>query len=433
MYALWNTLGLDEPNMRWVLFGTAFLSAVSAWVGTFTYLQKKSLLGDAIAHGILPGVAGSFLLSGQKNAAYIMIGALVWGFLTVLAIEWITRKSHLKPSTAMAIVLSAFFGLGMMLLTQIQNSGLPDASGLQSFLFGQAASLLPSDILVYSIFALVALIVLLALYRSLTFVSFDKAGAQSMGFSPQTSGTVLSILVVIATAIGIQSIGLILMAALLITPAAIARMWSQRLWTMLMLAGGIAAVSAISGSLISFSGKSMPTGPWIVMVLFFIFGFSVLFSTHRGLVQRAFQKRKNRQIIQRENLLKALYHLREQKGEQAEFTFEEIQKKRMFSENDLQRILGMLKRKKWVLQGKNGWTLSGEGLNEGRRITRLHRLWELYLSQKMRLKEDHIHPIAESMEHIITEDLEAQLLHELDYPELDPHQKRIPYDTPAKS
>jgi manganese/zinc/iron transport system permease protein len=432
MLSLWTFLGLDEPNLRWVLFGTAFLSAVSALVGTFTYLQKKSLLGDAIAHGILPGVAGAFLLSGEKNTGVIMMGAIIWGLLTVGSVDWITRKSHLKPTTAMAIVLSAFFGLGMMLLTQVQNSGLPDASGLQSFLFGQAASILPGDLRVYLIFAIATAVILLALYRPLTFISFDPACAESRGFSVNLTTAALSFLVVVATSIGIQSIGLILMAALLITPAAIARMWTTRLQVMLLLAGSFAAVSAFSGSLISFSSTAMPTGPWIVLSLFFTLIISVLFSTERGLVKRYLLHLNNRKIIQRENILKAMYHLREQKGKNVAFSINDILAKRDFNPATLSTILRKLQGGKWVFSTPDGWQLTEKGLDHGRRITRLHRLWELYLNEKLRLKEDHIHPIAESMEHIITEELEAQLLKELDYPELDPHQKKIPYDKDKK-
>lgn len=419
MASLWTYF--NHPNFWWVLAGTTFLSAISALVGTFTYLQRKSLMGDAIAHGILPGVAGGFLLAGEKNALVIMIGAIVWGVLTVSFIEWISRKTHLRSSTAMAVVLSAFFGLGMMLLTVVQTSGLPDASGINSFLFGQAASMLPEDLLVYSVFAVVVAFVLAAVYPHLTIISFDRAAAQSSGFNVRRIDAVLSILVVAATAIGIQSIGLILMAALLITPAAIARMWNSRLIGMLVFSGGIAALAAGMGSVVSFTAPSMPTGPWIVLILFAFTLISMVISPQRGLLKRYRQQKKNQDIILRENFIKRLYHQWEKSG-QTTFALPEIEDK------PSKQTLRFAINNDWIQLAGNTVHLSEKGMREGRRITRAHRLWELYLSKALRMRDDHVHPSAEVMEHLIGDDLEKELLRALDYPQTDPHQRDIPYE-----
>lgn len=421
MASLWTYF--NEPNFWWVLMGTAFLSAVAALVGTFTYLQRKSLMGDAIAHGILPGVAGGFLLAGEKNTLIIMLGAIVWGVLTVASIQWITRRSKLQPSSAMAIVLSSFFGLGMMLLTVVQTSGLPDSSGINSFLFGQAASILPEDLLVYAAFAVIVVITLAAIYRPLSLLTFDRASAQSRGFAVHRLDAVLSILVVTATAIGIQSIGLILMAALLITPAAVARMWSNRLFSMLVLSGIVAALAALAGTVISFSAPSMPTGPWIVLVLFFFTIISVAISPQRGMFQRYRQQKQNQHIIRRENLIKRLYH-RWESQQLTHISDEELRQSPDYRKD----ILRHCSRIGWLKKVDGTWEILPSGMREGRRITRAHRLWELYLSKKLRLKDDHVHPSAEVMEHLISEDLEDELLRALDYPQIDPHQRNIPYE-----
>lgn len=378
-------------------------------------------MGDAIAHGILPGVAGGFLLAGEKNALIIMIGAIVWGLLTVSSIDWISRKTHLQNSTAMAVVLSAFFGLGMMLLTVVQTSGLPDASGINSFLFGQAASMLPEDLLVYSVFAIVVAFVLAAIYPHLSIISFDRAAAQSIGVNVRRIDAVLSILVVAATAIGIQSIGLILMAALLITPAAIARMWSSRLIGMLLFSGAIAAFAAGIGAVISFTAPAMPTGPWIVLVLFIFTLISMVISPQRGLLKQFRQQKKNQNIILRENFIKRLYHQWEKSG-QTTFILNELKDK------PSKRTLRFALQNDWIHQVGITIHLSEKGLREGRRITRAHRLWELYLSRTLRMRDDHVHPSAEVMEHLIGDDLEKELLRTLGYPQTDPHQRDIPYE-----
>ena len=407
-----------------MLIGTAFLSAVASLVGTFTYLQRKSLMGDAIAHGILPGIAGGFLLAGEKNTLIIMIGAILWGIITVASIQWITKHTKLQPSSAMAIVLSSFFGLGMMLLTVIQSSGLPDASGVNSFLFGQAASILPEDLIVYGIFAVIVIVALAAIYRPLTLITFDRASAQSRGFSMNQLDGVLSILVVTATAIGIQSIGLILMAALLITPAAIARMWNTRLIGMLITAGAVAATAAVGGTIISFSAPSMPTGPWIVIVLFIFTAISVGVSPQRGLIHRYRRRQNNQRVIRRENLIKRLYH-RWESRQTTKISDQTLRESPEYSAE----LLRYCVRHGWLKKAGDYWEILPEGMREGRRITRAHRLWELYLSQKLRLKDDHVHPSAEVMEHLISEELEEELLHALGHPQTDPHQRDIPYES----
>ncbi len=422
MGSIWSYF--NEPNFWWVLMGTAFLSAVASLVGTFTYLQRKSLMGDAIAHGILPGIAGGFLLAGEKNTLIIMIGAILWGILTVASIQWITKRTKLQPSSAMAIVLSSYFGLGMMLLTVVQSSGLPDASGVNAFLFGQAASILPEDLRVYSIFAVVVIVSLAAIYRPLTLLTFDRASAESRGFRVDQLDGVLSVLVVTATAIGIQSIGLILMAALLITPAAIARMWNTRLIGMLITSGIVAAIAAAGGTIISFSAPSMPTGPWIVVVLFAFTVVSVALSPHRGLIHRLRRRQNNQRIIRKENLIKRLYHHWE--SNQSTTVDDELLRESPEYSSDLLRRCA---REGWLKKQGGQWEILPAGMREGRRITRAHRLWELYLSKKLRLKDDHVHPSAEIMEHLISEDIEEELLRTLGYPESDPHQRNIPYES----
>ena len=217
------------------------------------------------------------------------------------------------------------------------------------------------------------------------------------------------------------------MAALLITPAATARPWTERLVVMMVLAGIAGGLSGLVGSYISFAAPNMPTGPWIVMCLSFLALFSLFLAPRRGVLARIRQQRQNRRKILSENLLKSFYHLREHNPETLAFSRGEILEKRAFSEVEYKTALRHLRRHFYLIPEGSNWRLSEKGYEEAKRVVRLHRLWEMYLTERMRLKADHIHPNAETMEHIITPEIEEQLLRELGYPETDPHQSPIPY------
>jgi manganese/zinc/iron transport system permease protein len=218
------------------------------------------------------------------------------------------------------------------------------------------------------------------------------------------------------------------MAALLITPAAAARAWSNRLSAMIGIAAGTAALSAVVGSWVSYTAPNMPTGPWVVMSLSLLALGSLIVAPQRGLLARLYRQKANRQKILRENLLKTFYKLGENAGSfQRELSVNDLKEIRDFKPLEFKNGLRLLLKHHYLLAYKQGYKLTRQGLDEARRVVRLHRLWEMYLTQRMRLKSDHIHPNAETIEHIITPEIEEQLLHELNYPAEDPHSSPIPY------
>jgi manganese/zinc/iron transport system permease protein len=238
----------------------------------------------------------------------------------------------------------------------------------------------------------------------------------------------LNSLMVMAIALGIQAVGVVLMAALLITPSAAARNFTDRLKTMIFIASGIAAFSAFTGTLISFSAPNMPTGPWIVMCLSIIALLSLFLAPKRGMLARLLLQKRHQRKIADENLLKAFYHISERHNAFAQWmALKALKDIRSFEQKELRASLHRLLRKGLLLRREEEYQFSRQGLDEARRVVRLHRLWEMYLSKRLKLKADHIHPNAETMEHIISPEIEAQLLEELDYPELDPHESPIPY------
>ncbi|MEM6297181.1 MAG: metal ABC transporter permease [Bacteroidota bacterium] len=420
-------LSFRDPNVVMVTLAAVLLSASAAMVGCFTFVRKRALVGDAIAHSILPGVCLAFLISGEKNPFWLLLGAAITGWLSLMAMDFIVRHSKLKADTAIGAVLSIFFGLGILLLTSIQHSGSGNQAGLDKFLFGKAASMTQQDVWVFGGVAVGILVILTLFFNAFKVLSFDLDFARTRGLPIRFLEFILATITVLAVATGIQAVGVVLMAALLITPAAAARFWTDRLVKMIGLAAIFGMLSGFFGAFVSYAAPSMPTGPWIVMVLSVIALVSVVFAPKRGIWARRQLQRENRQKIHLENILKTFYALSESKEvEKVGFSFEEIIRRRHFSVSALKEGLRKLKRKGFVEPIEKNWRLTPEGKAESRRIVRLHRLWELYLNRRLNMMPDHVHNSAEAIEHIITPEVESQLLEELGHPALDPHESEIP-------
>ncbi|MFK7907452.1 MAG: metal ABC transporter permease, partial [Chitinophagales bacterium] len=253
--------------------------------------------------------------------------------------------------------------------------------------------------------------------------------AESIGLPVRVIEIALASITVLAVAVGIQAVGVVLMAAMLITPAAAARYWTDKLPKMVFLAAVFGAVSGIFGAFISYQGSSMPTGPWIVVVLSSVAIFSMLVAPKRGVLSRYLAVRSNNLKILEENVLKIFYHLGERENAFFEARkIEELKAKRDMPSRRLkegiQRLVAKDLLQKSGVVGK--WLLTEKGKSSGQRVVRLHRLWELYLSRYLHLAADHVHHDAEAIEHIITPEIEAQLERELDFPEKDPHDSVIP-------
>ena len=218
------------------------------------------------------------------------------------------------------------------------------------------------------------------------------------------------------------------MAAMLITPAAAARFWTNDVKKMTILAAILGAISGLVGAYVSYVAPSMPTGPWIVLIISGLALISFFFAPQKGVVSRMYVQRKMQHLMMDENLLKSLFHLGEKdkdlfKGR----TPEEILKKRFFPKKKLIGTLSRLKRQGFLISSNGSWSFTEIGKQKGQRVVKLHRLWELYLSKYMHIATDHVHEDAETIEHIITPEVEAQLELLLEYPEQDPHDEKIPY------
>ena len=418
-----------DPNVRYVVLGSILITGSSAIVGCFTFLKKKALVGDAVAHAVLPGVCLSFILYGEKNPLVLIIGAFITGWLALTLIDFISAKSKIKEDTSIGLILSVFFGIGIFLLTIIQKSGNAAQSGLDQFLFGKAASLVGTDLITFGIVAVLLVIAVYIFFKEFTIISFDKEFASSMGLPIRAMEAILTTLTVLAVVVGIQAVGVVLMAAMLITPAAAARFWTEKIQVMIWLAAIFGAFSGISGAYISYVAPSMPTGPWIVIVISSIAFFSFFFAPKRGILDRMMRQKRIKRHIVDENVLKALYQLGEN---EANFfdqrTIETILSKRTLRKDTLIKSLRRLKREGYLKKNKDLWFFTKAGKNKGQRVVKLHRLWEVYLTEYLRIAPDHVHDDADTIEHVLTPELEARLEKLLNYPSTDPHKSAIPYE-----
>ena len=408
--------------------GTTLLAASSSVVGAFSYLKGQSLVGDAIAHALLPGVVLAFILGGIRNSSFLILGALISGLLAHYGIGYLENKTKLKSDTAVSLVLSTFFGFGIMLMSYIQRTGQGQQAGLERFLLGKAAAITMQDIYIFSALALVLIIGVGLFYKGFQLMTFNEDFAHAIGLPMPLIRFTFTVLTVLAITIGIQTVGVVLMAALLITPSAAARVWTNSLPAMLALAASFAGVAAVMGTYISSVLPKMPTGPWVVLVLAF-FGFSsLLFAPKRGWFSKQRRAKANQRKTIRENVLKLLFQQEEQRGLPTVLSIEEIQGIRAMRLDRLTSTLKELKNRLLIIDHGGSYGLTELGRGEGRRVVRLHRLWELYLTERLGMAADHIHPQAETMEHVITPEIEELLVKELGNPEVDPHQSPIPYE-----
>ncbi len=303
-----------DYTLRTVALGSATLGIVSGALGCFAVLRKQSLLGDAISHAALPGIALAFLLTGSKSPLIIVIGAAIVGWLGTLFVMSIVKNTRIKNDSALGLVLSSFFGFGLVLLTFIQRMPNANQAGLDKFLFGQASALLERDILVMGILGLVALAVMSLFWKEFKLISFDPDFAASNGFAIQKLDILITSLIVIAIVIGLQTVGVVLMSAMIVAPAAAARQWTDRLGFMIILAALFGALAGVSGSLVSSLTSRLPTGPTIVLCISFLVAFSMLFAPNRGLIWNWLRRHRNRRKLQLEAVLSNLYELAKQHG-----------------------------------------------------------------------------------------------------------------------
>lgn len=304
-------------TVRNVALGAALLGISSGVLGTFAVLRQQSLLGDTLSHAALPGICLGFLVAGSRQLVPILAGALLAGAMAALFIVLLTRRSRLKTDAGLGITLSVFFAVGTVLLTYIQNHRGAGQAGLNSFLFGQAAAIVPSDLWVIGSVTLVALALVGLLWKEFKLVTFDPGFAGSAGLPVLALEVLLTVMVALAVVIGLQLVGVILMAAMIIAPAAAARQWSRSLGGMVVLAAVFGAASGVTGALVSATTRGLATGPVIVLCASVIVLVSLLVAPGRGLAWSWWAAYQNRASLRAHRVLTTLHRLAQAHGDAA--------------------------------------------------------------------------------------------------------------------
>ncbi len=417
---LWDVLTLEDYNTRLVILCTMALGLASGLVGTFLLLRKRSLMGDALSHACLPGIGVAFIvlvglgLPG-KNLPGLLAGAIGTGLLGVVTVLAIRNTSRVKDDAAMGIVLSVFFGAGVAVFGMVQSMPGASAAGLTNFIYGKTASMIHSDLILLLSVAALAVVASLALRKEFLVICFDDGFAGSQGWPVHRLDLLMLLLVSLVTVAGLQAVGLILIIAFLIIPAAAARFWVNSVGWMLGLAGLIGAISGWLGASLSALLWKLPAGAIIVLVAAAIFLFSLLFGVARGVVPRILERVRLNRKVGRQHLLRATYEIIESLDEARPpanntVPYKDLMGKRSWDEAHLRRLIRRARREGFVESfDGHGVGLSESGYGEAARITRNHRLWEVFLITHADIAPSHVDRDADSVEHVLSPDLVREL------------------------
>jgi manganese/zinc/iron transport system permease protein len=417
---------LRDYNTRLVILTTAALGLACGMIGTFLLLRKRSLIGDAISHATLPGIVAAFLamvaLGGEgKWLPGLLTGAALTGLLgcgLVLLVRGLTR---IKDDAAMGIVLSVFFGAGIALLAMIQNMPGGSKAGLESFIYGKTASIVAADFQLLACVSAIVVLLSILFFKEFRLLCFDEQFARSQGLPVVSLDVVLMGLVTAMTVAGLQAVGLILIIAFLITPAAAARFWTERTGWMLGLSGMLGAASGWAGASLSALAPRLPAGAIIVLVAALIFLVSMLVGSSRGVLLSLTRRFAMEKRMWRQHLLRAMFELMEthalpdevlQRPQPVAFT--ELLARRTWSRRDLTRLVRQAWREDLVEKPDGDFVqLTVPGLHQARRVTRNHRLWEMYLIRYADIAPSHVDRDADAVEHILGEATVRELEHAL--------------------
>ncbi len=417
-----RVLLLEDYNTRVVILSTTLLGGAAGMVGSFTLLRKRALMGDALSHATLPGIGLAFIAAtvmggNGKSLPILLLGATLTGLLGMGAILLIRNLTRLKEDAALGAVLSVFFGAGVALLGVIQQMTAGHAAGLEAFIYGKTASMGAMDAKLIFGAAVVCITMCILLFKELKLLCFDEGFAGSHGLPVVSLDVGLMALVVVVTIVGLQAVGLILMVALLVIPASAARFWTEKMWRMAIISAVIGAVGGMVGAGISALFSKLPSGAMIVLVCASIFLLSLIFGTARGVPLRLIRRLRLNRSVDRQHLLRSIYEVLESsnslptKGlsEPRPIPIGELLTRRSWSRGRLMREIRRAQRNNRVEVVDEGVLFTPRGREEASRLTRQHRLWELYLITHADIAPGQVDRDADAIEHVLEPKIIAEL------------------------
>lgn len=407
----WIANATDTPyNTLVVLLGTGTLGLAAGVVGSFAVLRRRSLVGDAVAHSALPGLAIAFMVVGDRHFGAMLLGAFLTGLLGAVSISWLEKNTRIKADAAIAFVLSVLFGLGVVLSRIVQDNPSGRQEGLDSFLLGKTAGMVSQDLLLVTNVAIVLVATVLLFYKEFKLISFDPQFASVLGLPVLSLDIVLMVLLVGVTIIGLPAVGVVLMAALLIIPGVSARFWTDRLHVMVILAAIFGLATGWVGTWISAAHSDLPAGPVIVLTGSAIFTFSMIAAPKRGILMRSIRLLRNSLRIAYQNLLRTMYEISESAGGDDSITLDRILRARaMGRATAVGLLLFTALRKEVHKKNAHLYALTESGRAHAEKIVRAHRLWEIFLVEQASIAPDHVHRDADDIEHALTPELIALL------------------------
>lgn len=422
-----RVLLLQDYNTRVVIFGVAVLGGASGLVGSFTLLRKRALMGDALSHASLPGIALAFITAGwigtaDKSLPWLLVGATASGLLGMAVILVIRNQTRLKEDAALGIVLSVFFGAGIALLGVIQQMDTGHAAGLEGFIYGKTASMRAADAKMIALASSIVIAGCLLLFKELKLLCFDEGFAGAQGFPVIALDVALMSMVVLVTIVGLQAVGLVLMIALLVIPAAAARFWTETMWRMMLWAALLGTCGSIFGGMASALFPSLPSGAMIVLVCSVFFFISMMLGTRRGVLVRVLRRHRLNRRVDRQHLLRAMYEQIEKtssgatrSGEtdradrQIAVKIDKLLSMRSWSRRRLNQAIGRAAEDELLRIRDDSCRLTGAGFAEAARLTRQHRLWELYLIAYAEVATANVDRDADDIEHVLAPEVIDQL------------------------
>ena len=421
----------------WIVLAGVLCGVAAALPGCFLVLRRMSLMGDAISHSVLPGLAVAFILTGSRASLPMFIGAAIVGVLTAVAIDWVSRIGKVDEGASMGVVFTTLFALGLVLIVKAADYVDLDPSCV---LYG-AIELTPLDTV--SIFGLdiprvvpvlgtvllINTLFIILFYKELKISSFDPALATSVGISARVMNYALMSLVAITVVAAFESVGNILVVAMLVVPGAAAHTLTDRLWVMLVIASVIGALSAILGHLSAialpplFGFESTNTVGMMALSAGMILLLAILFGPRYGLLSRARHRRKLSLSIAAEDVLGLL--VRAEESQMPSLPATGIRTELHLSSAEMRGVVRQLVTEGKITRTPTTLSLLPAGRASAQNLLRSHRLWESYLAHELGVRPDHVHASAERLEHITSVQMRQELA--TSAPEgLDPHGKQVP-------
>ncbi|MGD2109482.1 MAG: iron chelate uptake ABC transporter family permease subunit [Phycisphaerae bacterium] len=402
------------------LLGSVLIGGVLGVLGCFVVLRRMALIGDAISHAVLPGVVVAFLLV-STGITGLFIGALLAGIMTAVGINVVARFSRVKEDAAVGIVFTAMFALGVILISWLPAGTHFD---LKCFLFGDPLAVERADLISIIVIVPVVLGAIFLLFRPLKLMSFDPTMASTMGLNVTVLHYMLMILLSATVVAALRSVGVIMAVAMLITPAAVGYQLTNRLQTMIIVAASAGGLSALVGMFLAFQ-VDCPPGPAMVLVATAMFAVAMIFAPERGVLAERQRRRRVRDHIVEEDVLKALVR------RFARMEAPTVELARMLAPTPaggVNRAMRSLEKEGFLTRTHNRCALTDSGRERAVGLVRAHRLWETYLAEH-NIGDPDLHHMAERLEH--AHELAKELDVVLGHPKLDPHGEPIPREGDA--